>query len=203
VRPLLADLFCGAGGAAAGYDAAGFDVVGVDCEEQPNFPFAFVRGDAMRPPLDLRDFAVIHASPPCQHYSRATAWTGDRSRHPDLIAAVRRLLQASGRPYVIENVQEARRKLHHPIMICGSWLGLRVQRHRYFECPSLPLTLTPDCRHRPDDYSHDHGAKQPESVYRDAMGCQWMTVHESREAIPPAFTHWLGERLLAHITKGE
>jgi C-5 cytosine-specific DNA methylase len=201
MRPLLLDLFAGAGGCAVGYHRAGFEVVGLDVERQPRYPFAFVRGDALRPPFDLRDFAVIAASPPCQAYSRATAWRGDREKHPDLIAAVRAMLAASGRPYVIETVQEGRRRLHHPIMLCGSMFGLRVQRHRYFEAPSLPLVLTPDCRHSKDDFSFDHGGKQPESAYRDAMGCEWMTVHDAREAIPPAYTEYLGKLLLTTVSR--
>lgn len=195
-RPRLLDLFCGGGGCAMGYHRAGFDVVGVDHRPQPNYPFPFVRADALRPPFDLRDFAAVHASPPCQAYSRATAWRGDRGAHPDLIGAVREMLRASGRPYVIESVEDAGPRLHFPVLLCGSLFGLRVRRHRYFECPSLPLALLPDCRHRADDYSFDHGGKQPESVYRDAMGCHWMTVAESRQAIPPAFTEFIGEQLL-------
>lgn len=199
-RPRILDLFCGAGGAGYGYHLAGFDVVGVDHLPQPRYPFEAVRADALE---YLREFGglfeAVHASPPCQAYSRATAWAGDRLRHPDLIAATRTTLEASGRPYVIENVQEARRLLRFPVMLCGSMFGLRVQRHRYFEAPWLPLVLLPDCRHRPDDYSFDHGGKQAESVYRDALGCHWMTVLEARQAVPPAFTRWLGERLLAAL----
>jgi DNA (cytosine-5)-methyltransferase 1 len=195
----LLDLYCGAGGAAMGYHRAGFEVVGLDIRPQPHFPFPFVQGDALRPPLDLRDFDVIHASPPCQRYSRATAWRGRRSDHPDLLAATRKLLVASGRPYVIESVQEARRLLHFSILLCGSMFGLRVQRHRYFEVPCLPLLLLPDCRHRRDDHSFDHGGKQPESVYRDALGCDWMTVQEARQTIPPAYTEFLGAALMERL----
>jgi DNA (cytosine-5)-methyltransferase 1 len=201
MTPRLLDAFCGPGGCSVGYALAGFDVTGVDCALQPRYPFAFVRADAMEYIAEHgHEYDVIHASPPCQAYCAATAWRGDRSRHPDLIGPVRELLRATGKPYVIENVQEARRRLHFPILLCGSMFGLRVQRHRYFEAPSLPLTLTPDCRHRPDDYSFDHGGKQPESVYRDAMGCGWMTAHEARQAVPPAFTDFIGNLLLRELS---
>lgn len=205
-RPRILDLFCGAGGCSVGYQRAGFDVVGVDVEPQPNYPFEFVQADAIAYAAQWFNmsydgvsfpFDAVHASPPCQAYSRATAWRGNRSKHPDMIDRVREVIGWYGVPYVIETVQEGRRRLRFPILLCGSMFGLRVQRHRYFEVPSLPLTLTPDCRHRPDDYSFDHGSKQPESVYRDAMGCDWMTVEESRQAIPPAYTEYLGRLLCA------
>jgi hypothetical protein len=197
----LLDLFCCAGGAGMGYHRAGFEVVGVDHTPQPRYPFEFHRADALEYLAEHgHEFAAVHASPPCQAYSRATAWRGDRSAHPDLISPTRDVLTSLGLPYVIENVQEARRQLRFPVMLCGSMFGLRVQRHRYFECPWMPLTLLPGCKHSPDDYSFDHGAKQPESVYRDALGCEWMTVLEARQAIPPAFTEFLGSRLAAHLT---
>lgn len=85
-------------------------------------------------------------------------------------------------------------------MLCGSLFGLRIQRHRLFECPALPFRLIPPCQHRRDDYSFDHGGKQTERVYADAMGCNWMTVQESRQAIPPAYTEYIGRQLIAAIT---
>ncbi len=196
-RPRMLDLFAGAGGSARGYQMAGFHVTGVD--HRPMLRYAgdeFVQGDALEY-LERhgQEFAVIHASPPCQAYSRSTAWRGNRSSHPDLIALTRTLLQATGRPYVIENVQEARHLLRVPILLCGTQFGLPVRRHRYFEVPSLPLVLVPDCQHRRADYSHDHGAKQTERQYADAMGCNWMTVHEARQAIPPVYTRWIGRHL--------
>ena len=198
-RPLLLDLFAGAGGAAMGYHRAGFDVVGLDIEPQPRYPFLFVRGDALRPPFDLRSFAAVHASPPCQAYSRATAWRGDRASHPDLIAATRRLLLAGGRPWVIENVQEARHALRPSLMLCGTCFGLPLRRHRFFEL-SVPVSeLVRPCQHRRTDCSFDHGKKQPESAYREAMGCGWMTVHEARQTVPPAYTEFIGRMLLRAI----
>jgi DNA (cytosine-5)-methyltransferase 1 len=161
-RPRLLDLFSGAGGCAMGYHRAGFDVVGVDNRTQPRFPFAFVQADALEYlAAHGQEYDAIHASPPCQAYSRATAWRGKRSAHPDLIDATRTALLTTGRPYVIENVQEARFRLREPLMLCGSFFGLRIRRHRYFEAPSLPFVLLPPCTHRAGDLSHDHGGKQP------------------------------------------
>ena len=200
IRPRLLDAFCGAGGCSVGYHRAGFDVVGVDNHHQKNYPFEFIQADALGFIAEHgREFDVIHASPPCQAYSRATAWRGDRETHPDLIGVTRTALLGTGIPYVIENVQEARSLLVKPVMLCGSHFGLPVRRHRYFEIPILGLLLTPCCQHRATDYSHDHGKKQTETQYRDAMQCQWMTVQEARQAIPPAYTEWLGAQLLATL----
>lgn len=192
----LLDLYCGAGGAAMGYYRAGFtDIVGVDIEPQPNYPFDFIQMDAMEHVAECGHlFDVIHASPPCQAYSQATAWRGNRGNHPDLIGTTRASL--IGNNYIIENVAGARRLLENPIMLCGSMFGLPIRRHRYFEAPFLGYVMTPSCKHLSSDYAHDHGGKQTETRYRDALDCRWMTVRESREAIPPAYTEWIGRRLL-------
>jgi hypothetical protein len=201
LRPKLLDLFCGGGGAARGYQLAGFHVTGVDHRQQPHYcGDAFVLADALEFVAQHgREYDAVHASPPCQAYSRATAWRGDRSQHPDLIAATRVALASAGRPFVIENVQDARGLLRHPVMLCGTALGLPFRRHRYFELSGCGLLLAPPCQHRRADYSFDHGRKQTEAAYRDALGCGWMTVHEARQAIPPAFTEWVGRQLLAAL----
>lgn len=196
-RPRLLDTFCGAGGCSVGYHRAGFEVVGVDNRPQKHYPFEFHVADALEFIREHgHEFDMIHASPPCQAYSRATAWRGSRATHPDLIAATRLALLDAGVPYVIENVQEARRLLVNPVMLCGSHFGLPIRRHRYFEVPVLGLVLSPTCQHRDSDYAHDHGGKQTETQYRDAMQCEWMTVQEARQAIPPAYTEYIGRRIL-------
>lgn len=192
-RPLLLDLFCGAGGAAVGYHRAGFDVVGVDIAPQPHYiGDEFVRADAMTYPLD--GFDAIHASPPCQHYAAVTAWRGARGCHPDLVDAVRLRLASTGVPWVIENVREA--PLHAAVMLCGSMFGLGVRRHRYFEMSPQPGMWAPaPCDHRALlPFMH-----KGERAYADAMGCGWMTAKEGREAIPPAYTAYLGQFLLAAV----
>jgi hypothetical protein len=84
-------------------------------------------------------------------------------------------------------------------MLCGSQFGLAVRSHRYFEVSPPVFDLMPPCHHRRGDASRDHGAKQTEAAFRDALGCDWMTVHEARQAIPPAYTEWIGARLLDAI----
>ena len=145
MRPRLLDLFCGAGGAAVGYHRAGFDVVGVDITPQPNYPFEFVQADALDcARLVIRcgtaTFDAIHASPPCQAYIAACRRATSAADHPDLIGPTRELLQATGLPYVIENVAR-RPAASTAVLLCGSMFGLGVRRHRLFET-NWPL-MTP------------------------------------------------------------
>lgn len=223
-RPRLLDLFSGAGGAAMGYNRAGFDAVGVDNRPQPHYPFEFVQADALEFLRKLIAaykeggihpeflFDAIHASPPCQAYSSVSgrALKGKRRSYPDLIGPVRELLEATGLPYVIENVPGA--PLLEPARLCGSWFGLDVRRHRLFET-NWPLLSTPCSHHwqRPRFRSLDsrqnvlasvvgvhghHNYAGERELREQAMGIDWMTRDELREAIPPAFTELVGARLL-------
>jgi DNA (cytosine-5)-methyltransferase 1 len=217
-RPLLLDLFCGAGGASVGYHRAGFDVIGVDIARQPNYPFEFLQSNAlkMQPEfLTLWDVRAIHASPPCQRYSDLAHRNGNAEDWPDLIAPVREMLQASGRPYVIENVEGA--PLVDPVVLCGTMFeGLRVLRHRLFECSfQLDTSGLTHPRRHPLVFTHDkrkahHGKLDQDTSFvqvtgggnctvanaRDAMGIDWMTKDELNEAIPPAYTFFIGRQLL-------
>lgn len=146
-RPKLLDLFCGEGGAAAGYIAAGFDVTGFDLNATVgrHYPGTFVSGDALAYlALHGADFDAIHASPPCQGYTIATAGNPTaRAKHKRLIAATRELLVLTGRPWVIENVEQARSQMRDPVLLCGRMFGLGTEdedglplvldRHRLFE----------------------------------------------------------------------
>lgn len=212
-RMRLLDLFCGAGGAAMGYHRAGFDgIVGVDIKSQPRYPFEFVRGDA----LDFlaehgHEFDVIHASPPCQFASQAVK-KRHRTRHQNLIPVVRDLVSRLNRPYVIENVPTARAHLVAPVQLCGSSFGLYVRRHRLFE--SNVFLMGKQCSHReyPRQFApawnrtnalrvlsisggYQRGNVDMEA-HRAAMGIDWpMMGHELSEAIPPAYTEFIGRQL--------
>ncbi len=203
----LLDLFCGAGGAAVGYSQAGFDeIIGVDIVPQPNYPFTFIQGDALAPPVDLGEFDLIHASPPCQAYS---VMTRNALNHPDYIDQVRIMLEMTDRPFVIENVVNA--PLLSGARLCGSMFGLQVQRHRYFE--SSWLVLSPPCNHqwsegRPWTVTGlGGGGKYRHSwKHRDANHAADLldmprggTTHEYTEAIPPAYTKFIGEQFLAQL----
>ena len=221
-KPRLLDLFCGAGGCSVGYHRAGFDVVGCDIKPQPRYPFPFVRADAMRPPFDLRTFDAIHASPPCQKYTQVNRLAHLKGReYADLLGPTREMLIESGLPWIIENVQAA--PMTNSIRLCGSSFGLLVRRHRLFE-GSFVLFGIP-CSHRWQDkagarfptafrsekyltadgrqqkrlstvvqvYGHTAG----KAVWPEAMGIDWMTSKELTQAIPPAYTEFIGRQLMA------
>lgn len=213
VKPRLLDLFCCQGGASAGYAAAGFDVVGVDIEPQPRYPYEFHQADALEWYTENHQgFAAVHASPPCQAYSSLGS-RYDRGNHPDLVAPVRAALRASGLPYVIENVVGA--PLDNPIMLCGSSFGLDVRRHRLFES-NVPLMATP-CAHglqvegKYDVYEHGrwikspvarvygHGGGKAAESWSLAMGIDWMDRRGLAQAIPPAYTEFIGAQLMSAL----
>lgn len=194
-----------------GYARAGFDVTGIDNRPQPRYPFAFIQADAFEYVAQHgHEYDAIHASPPCQRYSVQTAME-HRGNHPDLIAPVRDLLLATGKPFAIENVENARALLRNPIKLCGSMFGLDLWRHRYFEMWPDILQLTPTCNHselpvlitgttrRKVGGRFEHTAQQ----CRDASGLFWMTRNEMDEAIPPAFTEWIGRHLMSAVMEAQ
>lgn len=189
-RPRLLDLCCGAGGATRGYQQAGFHVTGVDITPQPRYcGDEFILADVMEAPLDGYD--AIHASPPCPHYANVTRWRGDPDSHPDLLDPVRRRLVTSGIPWVVENVPEA--PMRRDFLLCGSMFGLKVKRHRAFETSWHGFGFAHACYHPPDLLPFMH---KNERAFADAMGCTWMTNVEARDAIPPAYTEYIGGELL-------
>jgi len=210
-RPRLLDLFCCAGGTGMGYHRAGFDVVGVDINPQPHYPFEFHQGDALEYlAAHGHEFDAIHASPPCQAFTNARKLQGNT--HPDLIAPVRAMLVALELPWVIENVVGA--PLISPVLLCGSMFdGLRVYRHRLFEA-NFPIAVPTHPSHvakntkmgRPpkaDEFMHvvGHFSGVPEA--RIAMGIEWMGQSGLREAIPPAYTEYIGRQLTDWLTTTE
>lgn len=212
-RPRLLDLYCGAGGAAMGYHRAGFDVVGVDIRPQRHFPFEFHQEDALEfCAAHGREFDAIHASPPCQAYSMARRLRRQQGQvYPDLVAATREALRATGRPWVIENVPGA--PLENPTVLNGALFGLRVRRVRWFETNfAMPLTLRP----REESSTSRMGRPAPDgdlitpvghfsnvSYARKVMGVDWMTRAELSQAIPPAYTEYIGRHTLAALARSE
>lgn len=238
------DLFCCAGGAAMGYHRAGFTVYGVDINPQPRYPFAFLQADVLEvlaallrgervafthpdgttELLGLDDFDLIHASPPCQAFSRTK--TLHSNEHPELVEPTRDALVATGMPYIIENVVGA--PLIDPLVLCGTEFGLtapdvdgrplKLIRHRLFES-NVALTRAGVCNHDPSvltasvygagggwgpahrDSATRRGGYVPHTdVCRALLGVDWTTKHELSQVVPPAFTEHLGRQAAALIT---
>lgn len=209
----LLDIFCGAGGCSVGYHRAGFDVVGVDINPQPHYPFEFHKADALEFLAEHGgEYDVIHASPPCQAYTCAKSIHG-RS-YPDLLPIVRDALKKTGVVYVIENVPGS--PMENYVTLCGTMFGLRVIRHRQFET-SLGYIFPPGaCNHvgRASGNSARINGKRVTpnlknfayiTVFghdfilgdaRGAMDIDWMGQKEISQAIPPAYTEWIGKQIL-------
>ena len=216
--PRLLDLFCGAGGAAMGYHRTGFDeIVGVDINPQPRYPFEFVQADALEYVAEHgREFDAIHASPPCQGYSimRNLPWNKDRE-YPLLIEPTEELLNATGKPWVIENVMGA----HLPAgWLCGGMFGLPFYRHRAFESswfwmqpghPKHPVNGKQSAIQMNDPKRHTHsGTSWPQHAGANwqeaaaAMNIDWMSKAEVTQAIPPAYTEYIGHELIKILEDG-
>jgi DNA (cytosine-5)-methyltransferase 1 len=222
----ILDLFCGAGGAAVGYCRAGFDVVGVDCVPQPRYPFEFVRADALTWLLDadLTRFDAIHASPPCHDHSALSGLTGhDGTGH--LLDATRSALEATGLPWVIENVSRA--SMPGSLTLCGSEFNLTdgpytLRRHRQF-LSNVFLMGAGGCacsgrrvigvygdlskndrpatsRRRADGRPHGDMRAGLDRARR-IMRMPWANARELTQAIPPAYTQHVGEWLAEHLRR--
>lgn len=243
-RPRILDLFSGAGGAATGYHRAGFDVVGVDLNPMPRYPFEFIQADAMNM-LDtllagglttdaridyrigwgywLASFDAIHASPPCQGYSCTKSVNPHANKYPKLIEPLRELLRQTGLPYVIENVEGAKREMVNPTILCGTQFGLRsefngcpvhLRRHRCFET-NWKLDdpgphdhsgyAFPVFGHGPGMAQNPHfgGGKGAAAMSRLLMGVDWTNRKELDESIPPAYTEYIGGQLLQYVRARE
>jgi DNA (cytosine-5)-methyltransferase 1 len=215
-KPRIVDFFCCAGGAGVGYFRAGFDVVGVDINPRPNYPYDFIQADALELLRDvdfLRQFDGVHTSPPCQAKCALTKGTNAKlaDRYVDLYPIVAPLLYAAGVPGVIEN-PEARAD----VTLCGEMFGLGVLRHRRFELVNWATSKPKHVKHRGRVRGWRHGeyfdgpyiaaygkggGKGDVREMQQAMGIDWTDVHEElTEAIPPAYTEWVGTRLLEHLT---
>ncbi|MDN4616438.1 hypothetical protein P5G50_18475 [Leifsonia sp. F6_8S_P_1B] len=195
-----------------GYHRAGFDVVGVDIDPQPNYPFEFHLGDALQYLAKHgHEFDAIHASPPCQGYTALKAV--HKNPWPLLIEPTRAMLDQIGVPYVIENVQGA--PVRRDLTLCGEMFGLRVIRHRFFELggwSAAPIDHVPH-RGRVAGWRHGEffdgpyfavygngGGKGTVEQWQDALGIDWTSDRrELAEAIPPAYTEFIGRQLIREL----
>lgn len=222
-KPKCLDLYCCAGGIAKGYDMAGFEVVGVDIVDRPNYPFQFIKGNALEILKDrdfVEQFDFLHASPPCQHYSRLKHLSGNvaawEENHVDLVAPTRELLSQYDKPWVIENVVGA--PLINPITLKGSqFKGMLTQRPRLFES-NIQL-------YEPEEIPYslgtaklgtisDSGAVsvcgnkciqglnevQTKLYYGIALGgIDWMSLEELTQAIPPCYGNFIGKQIIHYL----
>lgn len=222
--PVLLDLCCCEGGAAKGYQKAGFDVIGADTKGTRRYPGRFIKGDAFAVLDQWRDKVdAVHASPPCQRYSQGTTST-DRRQYPDMVARMRAALTETGLPWVIENVPKA--PLVDPLILCGTQFRLRTEdddgtllrlkRHRHFES-NVRLTSPGLCRHpRGMQWAGAYdGARSDKVAAKDVrkggyvpraevvarlLGIDWMTEVGLYQAIPPAYTYWIGHQLIGVVS---
>lgn len=218
-KPRLLDAFCGLGGATKGYQDAGFHVLGVDIKPQPDYcGDEFVQADAIRWMIkNRRRFDVVHASPPCQAHSLLTK--GNRGKglfdnHIDLIPATRRALERTEKPWVMENVPQA--PMRRDLELCGLMFDLNLFRHRIFETSgfSVPgLAHIPHGDRRVLGYRHgvlqegdimgvygSGGMKGTLPMWQEAMGIAWSkSWHGLSEAIPPAYTSYIGQYLMKEL----
>lgn len=222
---MLLDLYCAGGGAAMGYHRAGFDVVGVDCMPRPHYPFDFVEDDAL---AYLHKYGgrydAIHASPPCQRFSQMRFCRPGKVTHPDLLTPTLRSLAGFRVPWIVENVPQSPIG-PYAVELCGLMFGLKVFRHRLFAC-SHALLVPPHPSHKGKLIGENgfvcvagHGGqgtgfnsthnrrKVPKDhrtvgSWRSAMGIDWLPRDMLAQAIPPAYTEYLGRQLINVITRG-
>lgn len=216
---MVLDLFCAGGGAGMGYRLAGFEVTGIDLDDHSGFYShvgEFHQVD-WREGLDRfgKQADLIHASPPCQDYSRALRHLARKGRksYPRLIEPVKEALRATGKPWIVENTPGAPLPSYdtlfgdHGVLLCGTMFGKRIYRHRLFEA-SFPVTSPGPCDHRELAINpHNAGSRvryrqefgdNSERWWRAEMEVEWINDdHIAREAIPPAYTRHLAEQYLA------
>lgn len=209
------DLFCGAGGCSVGYARAGFEVCGVDLHPQPDYPFPFTQADALT--VDLSEYDLVVASPPCHFYSNSWARSKHKDKeYPDLIVPTRNYINSFNKPYIMENVEGAKTHMIDPVKLCGTMFDLQVFRHRMFEAGGglPPLTAPGRCNHKGkkcvSPYFKEGGNMYTVcgsgggwgsfAEWKCAMGIDWMTKKRPlTQAIPPAYTEHLGKQAMKYL----
>lgn len=220
----MLDLYCCEGGAAKGYHDAGFDVVGVDIVARfaRRYPYEFHVADAVKFVSEHgHEFDVIHASPPCQHASAGTR-AQDRSRYPALIEPTREALEATAKPYVIENVKGA--ALRNPLTLCGRMFELEatdtdgtrlvLDRHRLFES-NVHIFSPAHPKHGSEQVAGSYGGARRDKhearyvrgggyvpsalLQQQLLGIDWMTQYGMFQSVPPAYTEYVGGYLMEHL----
>jgi len=200
----LLDLYCGEGLAGWGYWLSGrfSEIVGVDInpEMRTRYSFDFVQGNALALDYEfLHQFDFIHASPPCQAYSKITP---DKSQHMRLIAATHLMLYASGKPYAIENVEGSGKELKPNVVMNGAYFGLPSDRRRYFHVTGLEARrLLMKVRAGTQIHIHGGSATRAQTVEALGLNCiskqrlKNLTQDGMEQGVPPVMTRWIAETL--------
>jgi DNA (cytosine-5)-methyltransferase 1 len=219
-RRYIGDFYSKAGGMGCGLRKAGWYVIGIDKDPQPRYAGdEFIQGDALKLLADKRflaQFDAIHASPPCQKDSQATLSQRRAGReYPKLIGPTRKLLQASGLPWMMENVPRA--PLRPDYVLCGCMFGLgrrdlnlQLRRERKFETSwgPRPLALPPHqhwgysisiCGHGTPTWMRKRTGHVGVAIWREVMGVDWMTREELAEALPVSYGEFMGREMLAQL----
>lgn len=224
----LLDLYACAGGAGEGYRQAGFDVTGVDRRRHKRNPGPVIEADALGLTVEfIRQFDAAHASPPCQGLTELnnnkarhvnlipqTRALLDAAGIPYVIENVR-----AARPHLINPVSLTGTMFDcHLVTSAGQRFDL--SRERLFET-NWPLTAPHDpgprfpianvfgghLRARSGPYRTGNGTgrtvdfpgEDRPALARQLMGMPWASMGEMSEAVPPAYTAWIGSQLAAHI----
>ena len=245
-RPKVLVGYAGGMGSAWGYARAGFDVTAIDIHKRQDLPplgehVRFIKADFLKVLLDidyLRTFDLLDGGPPCQTMTRLTMLRdaqGKGTSKLNLIPETRVGFVASGKPYVIENVEDAHRRGHlrNDLLLCGSSFpelhtydetGRRwLKRHRVFEiegftvpqpecCTCQARCSKPECGHRragvramgvfasKGDSIPSGGQTAPTlEAGRELMDISWMSWSALVEAIPPAYTRYIGGHFLRSL----
>jgi len=204
----ILDLFCSAGGASMGYynyfhsNNISCSITGIDIMNQKHYPFSFVLGDVQNISFDfLSQFDIVHASPPCQKYSRTNAiFKNNPLERVDLLPFTLDLLQSFSGISIIENIEGA--PLRPDFKLSGIMFNLPIVRVRWFQVNNI-FALSPLC---PGTNSKIRG-KQIFTVagngskndtlknWSSALDIDWMNRKELIQAIPPAYTFFLCQQL--------
>lgn len=215
----LLDLFCGAGIAAEGYANIGLEVTGVDLFPQPDYPYKFIQADASTFPLE--GFDIVHASPPCQLFTRARHLRdaqGGTPRFLDLLTPTIERFQLLDVPWVIENVEAAKSLMPSAVTVCGSAFGMEIQRHRLF-LSNVPIEGTV-CNHKVFPIDPVSGKPRPWGIYhvpndsipaggrtarnvehgralmRVSRPVSWQSL---KEGFPADYTTYIGTQILDYL----
>lgn len=208
----ILDMYCGAGGASMGLHRAGHKVIGIDINPQPNYPFEFIQADALDIDIDSDGYDAYWASPPCQAYTCASNDARAKGKiYPNLIGETRERLLKTNKPFIIENVIGA--PIRKDLLLCGTMFGLNIIRHRHFEIEGFSISQPSHPKHKSPITTKNkkgiivkrgqycmvvgHGSNRDGRSckfvdWKEAMKIDWMTKQELTQAVPPAYSEYIG-----------